>query len=731
MTLDRRQAIQIIPDLWRAFPHTFAQAASRGAWQPYPWLKYVSSQIAPALIKGGGRFLVTAPPQHGKSEFLSNWVPSWYLNLFPRRRVILGTYAQEYANRWGTKVRENLLENPVSAIPMRHDTQSKKYFMTAAGGQMIAAGVGGPITGQGADLFVIDDPYKNWQEALSKQIRESRMDWLRTVARTRLTANGSIIVMHCMTGDTPVLMADGAERPLRDIKPGDAIATYEDGQITTSMVRNWKCNGPDYVFTIRMTSGRTVKANKRHPFLVCRNGTLEWIRVRNLAVGDHLVSARPTAPGEESCAPWMDAENPHSAKDIAHPTTTRLDGPPDIVRPPLMQSPIGPRTSDTGMVSSQRTTNDCLNSRRVNAPSAGGHPGRELICPQAGNRDFASIIATGAGKSEDCSATSAISSSSMGTPNKSCASPSNTYEPILDQIAEIQACGREDVFDIQVDRTENFIANGLVSHNTRWHDEDMIGQLSKEAGWTVINLPAICENPETDPLGRALGQALCPERYDEAALAGIRRDVTDLFWFPLYQQNPTNAKGAIIQESWIKPWDVLPQMEEIALFADLTYEKDEENDFSVFEAWGRAAADIYLIAQIRAQMGLPEQIEAFTRIIELYPEAFHKEIEKKANGAAVIQLFEDKVPGLVANNPQTSKGARLAVVAPLYQSGNVYYPNPVSHPWVKQNIYEITRMTLAGSKANYDDTVDTASMAVKHLGQVHNALKRLEALTKQ
>lgn len=462
MTLDRRQAIQIIPDLWRAFPHTFAQAASRGAWQPYPWLKYVSSQIAPALIKGGGRFLVTAPPQHGKSEFLSNWVPSWYLNLFPRRRVILGTYAQEYANRWGTKVRENLLENPVSAIPMRHDTQSKKYFMTAAGGQMIAAGVGGPITGQGADLFVIDDPYKNWQEALSKQIRESRMDWLRTVARTRLTANGSIIVMH-----------------------------------------------------------------------------------------------------------------------------------------------------------------------------------------------------------------------------------------------------------------------------TRWHDEDMIGQLSKEAGWTVINLPAICENPETDPLGRALGQALCPERYDEAALAGIRRDVTDLFWFPLYQQNPTNAKGAIIQESWIKPWDVLPQMEEIALFADLTYEKDEENDFSVFEAWGRAAADIYLIAQIRAQMGLPEQIEAFTRIIELYPEAFHKEIEKKANGAAVIQLFEDKVPGLVANNPQTSKGARLAVVAPLYQSGNVYYPNPVSHPWVKQNIYEITRMTLAGSKANYDDTVDTASMAVKHLGQVHNALKRLEALTKQ
>lgn len=450
-------------DKWKVYPDMFAHKASGGQWIAHAWVMKISEVITPLIMQGNARILLSAPPQHGKSEFLSNWLPTWFLNLWPWRKVILGAYGQEFANKWGTKVRENLTLNPLCAIPMRLDTASKKKFMTEAGGQMMVAGVDGPATGEGADLFIVDDPYKNPQEAMSPVIRENVMGWFRAVANTRLQAGGSIVIMH-----------------------------------------------------------------------------------------------------------------------------------------------------------------------------------------------------------------------------------------------------------------------------TRWTDDDLIGELAKEAGWIYLNFEAICEHPDQDPLKRELGQALCPERYTVADLKQKRIDVTDMFWFPMYQGTPLDAKGSIVTAEDIMYYDQLPGvMDEIGLFADLTFDKQEENDYSVFEAWGRKGPNIYLLGQIRAQMGLPEQLEAFTRIISLYPNAYHKEVEKKANGDAVLQLFADKIPGLVANNPHTSKGARLAAVSPLYKSKNVWYPNPEKNPWVKNNVYEILRMTLSGSKAKHDDTVDTASMAVSHLGRMSSSLAKLLALTKR
>lgn len=458
--------IQKTPEAWRLFPDTFAQKASGGKWTAYPWLQAVSNIVTPAIIRGNARILLSAPPQHGKSEFFSNWLCTWFLNLMRTKRVILGTYSQDYANKWGSKVRENLLYNPYAAIPMRRDTQSKKKFMTADGGQMMVAGVDGPATGEGADLFVVDDPYKSYREALSPAVQENVLQWFRSVATTRVQSGGSIIVMH-----------------------------------------------------------------------------------------------------------------------------------------------------------------------------------------------------------------------------------------------------------------------------TRWTDQDLIGTLAQEEGWTYINLEAICEHPDLDLLGREQGEPLCPERYTVEDLKRIRREVTDLFWFPMYQGSAVDVKGSIVHEADIQfydeePMDLAKDMEEIALFADLTYEKHEENDYAVFEAWGRKGANIYLLAQTRDQMGINEQLDAFYKIILDFPDALHKEIEKKANGAAVIQLCEDKIPGIVANNPQTSKGARLAAVSPLYKAKNVFYPNPrlPGREWVKVNVYEVTRMTLAGSKAKNDDTVDVASMAVKYFGNMNSLISRLEAL---
>src|SRR6185312_7122864 len=94
--------------------------------------------------------------------------------------------------------------------------------------------------------------------------------------------------------------------------------------------------------------------------------------------------------------------------------------------------------------------------------------------------------------------------------------PLDTFEITTDEIVSITPFGYEEVFDLQIDRTENFIANGLVSHNTRWHEDDLAGRLLAQQGaggeqWKVLSLPAVAK--EDDALGRKPGDPLWPEYF--------------------------------------------------------------------------------------------------------------------------------------------------------------------------------------------------------------------------
>lgn len=184
-------------DLWKYFPHSFAAKCSKNQFRLYSHIKHISREITPYLYNGGGRFIVTLPPRHGKSLFISQWVPSWYLTTFPDRKVILASYASEFASKWGGAVKTVLTENEIAKEmnALRYDTKSKSNFMTKAGGGMITAGVGGPMTGQGGNLIIIDDPIKNYQDASSEVIRKRQIEWFNSVVRTRLEPGGTIILL--------------------------------------------------------------------------------------------------------------------------------------------------------------------------------------------------------------------------------------------------------------------------------------------------------------------------------------------------------------------------------------------------------------------------------------------------------------------------------------------------------------------------------------------------------
>lgn len=143
------------------------------------------------------RLMIFAPPRHGKSMLTSEYFPAWYLGRNPENYIIHATYAQELAEDWGRKIRNQLADPifPFSECNLSGDSASQKRFNTTRNGAYFAVGVGGAATGRGAHLLLIDDPLKGREEADSETVRRKLKDWYRAVAYTRLMPNGAIIIM--------------------------------------------------------------------------------------------------------------------------------------------------------------------------------------------------------------------------------------------------------------------------------------------------------------------------------------------------------------------------------------------------------------------------------------------------------------------------------------------------------------------------------------------------------
>jgi predicted phage terminase large subunit-like protein len=142
--------------------------------------------------------VVCMPPQHGKSELCSKYLPAWYLGTFPDRRVILTGYEGDFASQWGRKARD-LLQEWGRAFDVRVSSKSSavnRWDLQGRAGGMMTAGVAGPITGKGAQLLIIDDPIKNDAEARSAFLRQKHFDWWQSTASTRLQPDGLTLLIQ-------------------------------------------------------------------------------------------------------------------------------------------------------------------------------------------------------------------------------------------------------------------------------------------------------------------------------------------------------------------------------------------------------------------------------------------------------------------------------------------------------------------------------------------------------
>ena len=178
------------------------------------------------------RLALFAPPRHGKSVITSHYFPAWFLLTHPEKRVILTSYEADFAAQWGRKVRDTVTRwGPVFGVRVRQDSKAAdRWEIEKHGGGMQTAGAGGPIIGKGADLFVIDDPVKNAEEALSPTYRQKLWDWYHSTADTRFEPRAGVVLtqQRWHTRDLGGWLV--AEQP-RDWRAVSIAALAEEGDV--------------------------------------------------------------------------------------------------------------------------------------------------------------------------------------------------------------------------------------------------------------------------------------------------------------------------------------------------------------------------------------------------------------------------------------------------------------------------------------------------------------------
>ena len=685
-----------------------------------------------------------------KSEFASYLLPAWFLGKNPQKKVIQTSHTAELAVGFGRKVR-NLIDSEeyhavFDDVKLKADNKSAGRWATNKGGEYFSIGVGGSVTGKGADLLIIDDPHSEQEAKLAAHkpdVFDSVYEWYTSGPRQRLQPGGAIIIVMCMTGDTPVLMADGTEKPLGAIRKNDLVATFDKGLLTTSKVNNWQSSGVDAIYKIQTRSGKILRANKKHPFLVMNEGVLEWTRLEQLRVGDLLVSLKGAAGrrGQKqnpACAGHVNQKKAtteetlmHHAeslgitengkvkrvlKKVARSLFTAMGYATTITQKNIglrvegveTQNQTGRRglNLDTGLLSIN--TMQWLQSAITNAMYA-VNPHQQKIHVPIGMGNCALTTATIPERFEGSCVTTATLRLGMEKHQAYLNELHRISDFTVDPIISIDYDGQEEVFDVEIERTENFIANGVVSHNTRWSLRDLTGQVLKASQtrggdeWEVIELPAIMPS----------GKPMWPEFWKLEELMALKDELPVSKWNAQYQQQPTAEEGAIVKREWWMRWehDRPPPVDFIIQSWDTAFLKSTRADFSACTTWGvwtteEGDTNIILLDAFKDRYEFPElKQKAYETYKEWEPDVFL--VEAKAAGSPLI--FELRRMGIPVSEYSPTKGndkvVRLNAVSDLFASGRIWVPE-------RKFADELIEEVAAFPAGEHDDLVDSMTQAL-------------------
>jgi predicted phage terminase large subunit-like protein len=299
----------------------------------------------------------------------------------------------------------------------------------------------------------------------------------------------------------------------------------------------------------------------------------------------------------------------------------------------------------------------------------------------------------------------------------------------------------------------------------RLHEEDLTGHLVEQGGWHHLCLPAeyepshpfvypdrvtlppltynvqatdgTVETVTTDG-GRELagdprtteGELLEPVRLSPEVLAERRRGLGSYGFAGQYQQRPAPAEGGMFERAWWKRWtpDKLPpRWSRLIASWDMRFGDSQSaaSSFVVGQVWGVSGADRYLLGQIRKKLSFTESVKAVRALDAWRPESYGptvvsaRLVEKKANGAAVIDTLTREIPGLIAIEPEGGKDVRAAAAQPTVEAGNVFLPAsdfiPAPLGYEMTSVGDFIEEHAVFPNGSHDDQVDGMTQALNWL----------------
>lgn len=736
---------------------------------------------------------------------------AWWLTRSPADTCAYVTYSDAQARSKSRMARDWAQQAGVALHP---DFTGLGEWRTRQGGGLLAAGSRGKLTGQRvAGLLVVDDPYKSRDEVQSEIIREAIYTRFREVAMTRLQG-GSVIVLHCIAEGEPVLMGDGTWRSIEAVEPGAEVMALDGDAWRPRRVLDARLSGDDDTLRIAAEHGAHVRCNARHPLLTPAG----WVKAGDLRVGDTVAAFDGQAGGlrvDPELAwfagfmlgdGWVTSwkrKGGNTARCVCIANKKRAER--SVRAVDYLEKLTGRRAKLTGAgyyrldsvaagaamiglgLSGDAWTKSIPAWVHALAPDlkvaflrgyadADGHEcarttdSRIVASVNRPMIEAVALLARSAGIRHGrlMSSTQIVKAPNSKEPKESTiwkvmvnfAAPPQRWV----KVTGIEPAGRARVYDLAVDGAANFVVRGLLVHNTRWSEDDLIGRLARE-GWNVINLPAIAE--ANDALGRAPGEALWPERYPvrrcegpcghDGHLEQIRADVGAYSWAALYTGKPAPPEGGLFQRRWWS-WFRLPEDNAAARPAHsseapaVVLERDKQGRLkldwitisvdSTFGKTGVTADNVgllvvggrgmqrFVLEDVTAQRTFEETKQAIRALLTRWP-ARKVLIEDAANGDAVASDLraalgrgdirdQQGLPVIAAVEllrPVGGKFARANAMVGAVEAGLWHLRE--GSTWAERMADEFAVFPNGA----HDDRVDAASQLAAHYGGTASTLK--------
>jgi predicted phage terminase large subunit-like protein len=254
----------------------------------------------------------------------------------------------------------------------------------------------------------------------------------------------------------------------------------------------------------------------------------------------------------------------------------------------------------------------------------------------------------------------------------------------------------------------------------RLHENDLTGYIIEEQiGYEHICLPAEAEEKTVvhfpisgKEIVREKGDILNSERFDKDTLKKLKKSMGSAQYAGQFQQTPAPAEGIIFKREWLGNFfKTAPYQNMLIQSWDMAFTKSEGSAKVAGFIVGRHGSNIYIHDLTNEKMTFTESVAAVRTLTGKWPKARAKVIENKANGPAIVDLLKKEIPGMVEFNPKGSKEERAISVTPYFEAGNIWFPDPGTHPWVHDLINDL----LIFPKGTYKDTVDALVQAILYL----------------